>query len=89
MARPRPPSCNEKCLSHTVMVTGEPAKLIKQLLEWQSNFIADKMRSGSLEAVRIPHFGVFRPKMKLIAAKGYGTRPKTTTRKPKQEEDSI
>lgn len=80
--------CNEKCMTHTVVETGESAKFIQGLLDWQSNFIADKIRSGNLESVRIPHFGIFRPKMGMVRSRGYGTRPTTTVRRPKEEENN-
>lgn len=75
------PLCNEKCLQHTITATGESAKLINLVLDFQSSFIADKIIAGGFEAVRIAHFGNFRPKMKMLMAKGYGERPKITVRR--------
>ena len=86
MAKPKAPSCNEKCLSHTMMETGETAKTIRTVLEWNAEFIAGKIRTGSLESVRIPHFGIFRPKIKMIRAKGYGTPVRSTGRQLTDEE---
>lgn len=82
------PPCNEKCLTHTVVQTGESAKFIKMLLDWQAEFIADKIRSGNLESVRIPHFGIFRPKLGSVKNRGYGLKVKTTVRRPKEEDNN-
>lgn len=69
-----------------MMETGETAKTIRMVIEWNAEFIAGKIRTGSLESVRIPHFGIFRPKLKMIRAKGYGSPVKTTTRQLTEEE---
>jgi len=69
------PLCNDKALAHTMAVTGESAKFIKEVLDFHSKFIADKIKIGGFESVRIWRFGNFRPKLDKIAARGHGRAP--------------
>lgn len=74
------PLCNDAALSETIMQTGESAKFILTIVNWQSCFIASKIKEGGLDSVRIYKFGEFRPKLKRIANRGMGTRIVSTQR---------
>jgi len=74
------PYCNDKVLEHVIAVTGETPKLIKEIIDFHSRFIAGKIKAGGFESVRIGRFGNFTPKMKKLVAKGYGTKATYTLR---------
>lgn len=76
----RSPLCNDQLLTHTVAITGETAKHIKDILAFHANFIASKIAAGACEAVRIKKFGTFRPQMDQIVDNGH-SRPLYTQRK--------
>lgn len=74
--------CNEKCLLETVAQTGESRKLVEQVIDHSSKIVADRIREGGFEAVRIPHFGIFRAKFKQIQFKNFDRAlPKSTSNK--------
>lgn len=56
-------------------VTGESKKFINDILDFHSQFIADKIKCGGFESVRIRKFGNFRPKVDKLIARGYGQVP--------------
>lgn len=63
----RSPLCNDKVVAHTVAITGETPKFIKDLLEFHARFIAEKIKAGACESVRIRKFGTFKPRLERIA----------------------
>jgi hypothetical protein len=77
--------CNDKCIIETIVNTGESRKTIEEALDFQSKFIAEKIREGGFESVRVAHFGIFKAKLKELQWRNYyRTLPKTTTSKRKR-----
>lgn len=76
------PTCNEKAFAQTVINTGESRKTIEHVINHYSMFIADTIRAGGFESVRVPHFGIFQAKLKEIQMRNWlQTLPKSTTSK--------
>lgn len=68
----RSPACNQKVLDHTVAQTGETPQFVKSIVGFYWSFIQQKIEAGALESVRIPLFGVFRPKLNEVKHWGQG-----------------
>lgn len=75
-------SCNDKAIIETIVNTGESRKMIESIIDHNSKLIADKIKEGGFESVRIPYFGIFRAKLKQIQMRNYVQMlPKTTSTK--------
>lgn len=68
----------------------EDPKKVADIINFYEKFIADTIRNGNFENVRIPHFGIFRVNLQRL--KHYiesQSSPKTITAKNPPNEETI
>lgn len=79
--RKKPDICNDKVLAETMAATGESIKTIQHIINFNSAFIAARVKEGALESVRVPRFGLFRAKLEVVQWRAdRASWPKTTWR---------
>lgn len=60
------PLCNDKVKAETAKLCKVPEGKVEEVMTFLGNYIADVIRSGTMEGVMIPYFGKFRAKNKIV-----------------------
>ena len=62
------PVCNEKLYKEIARISKTSEEEIKKMYEFTTRYIVDIMKKDEMEAVMLPYFGKFRPKVKKLKA---------------------
>lgn len=62
------PICNDAILQDTATMQRAKLSEVEDIVHFTGAYIAGIIRRGSMEAVRIPYFGTFQPKLEKLRA---------------------
>lgn len=58
--------CNQLALADTAKELGLPLKVVREIVDTQSEYVRIVMESGSFDSIRLAYLGIFRSKPKEI-----------------------
>lgn len=64
-------TCNEQVLNEVAKELGLDIKLVKSIIDSQSEYTKNIMESNSFDSIRWPYFGVFKSKPKEVQMLSY------------------
>jgi hypothetical protein len=60
------PVANERLYEETARLTKTKVSHVEEIIEFTGKFVADTIAAGTMQAVMLPYFGKFRPKIKYL-----------------------